>query len=171
MDGLLLNMSINVSPRQLTSSEFVEDLRQALRAADLPADRITIEVTEGALMKERSVEQLQLVRAIGCRIAIDDFGTGYSSLSYLRHLPIDYLKIDRSFVRPLGHDPKADRFFVTLVSLAHTLDLAVVAEGIETEEQRVIVRDARCDTAQGYLFSRPVSTEDARRMVAGAASG
>ncbi|NPD70263.1 EAL domain-containing protein (plasmid) [Lichenicola cladoniae] len=155
-----LTLAINVSPRQLGSGDFAGAVRAALHRAGIEAPRVTIEVTEGALMDRAAVAQLHELRAIGCRIAIDDFGTGYSSLAYLRHLPIDIIKIDRSFVTPLGSAPGVDRFFDAIVGLARTLDLRIVAEGVETVQQLRSVKAARCDAAQGYLFSKPLGADE-----------
>jgi len=135
----------------------------------LPARFLEIEITEGALLDcgPAALETLASLRAKGVRFAIDDFGTGYSSLSYLRDLPIEKLKIDRSFVRGIPGDPKSLAITSAIVSLAHTLHLEVLAEGVETAAQVEVLRDLGCDTMQGYHYSRPVPARDFPLLVAG----
>jgi diguanylate cyclase (GGDEF)-like protein len=149
-----LTMSINVSARQLTDGAFSTYVASVLEAEHVQADRIYIEVTESALMHDGAVRELHRVRAMGCKVSVDDFGTGYSSLAYLQSLPVDVVKIDRSFVARLGPSTKASRFFAAILALAHTLDLHSVAEGCETEEQWSIVQEAGCDFVQGWLIAR-----------------
>jgi diguanylate cyclase (GGDEF)-like protein len=150
-----LGMTINVSGRQLVRGLFAEELGEAIAKHGVAPQRVTIEVTESTLMADESVRELGRVRELGCRVAIDDFGTGYSSLAYLHRLPVDVIKIDKSFVAPLDTDAKAGRFVQALVDLVHTLDLQVVAEGVETERQAQLLRAMSCDYAQGYFFGRP----------------
>lgn len=109
---------------------------------------------------ERALATINRFHDIGVRISIDDFGTGYSSLTYFRRLPIDALKIDQSFVRDLENDPDDRTLAATIVALGHSLGLKVIAEGVETEQQRRILLEQSCDLAQGYLFSRPLPAED-----------
>ncbi len=150
-----LVIAINVSSHQLLSSGFSERLQAALASRRVTPNRAIVEVTEGTLMSEAGVRELERVRAIGCRIAIDDFGTGYSSLNYLRRLPVDIIKVDRSFVAPLGQEEDSLSFLAAMVQLARTLRLRVVAEGVETEVQRALLASIACDGAQGYFFGRP----------------
>jgi diguanylate cyclase (GGDEF)-like protein len=163
-----LRMSINVSAHQLYQKSFVSEIKDSLATYNMPAERITIEVTETTLMEDAAVQELVKLRALGCRIAIDDFGTGHSSLAYLQRLPVDIIKIDRSFVKPLGQIPKAESFMRALIALAHTLDLEVIVEGVETETQRRILAAMPCDQAQGYFFGKPqpMSTLDLSRTTA-----
>lgn len=150
-------VGINLSPRQFQSGSWVDTLRQVLTEYNLRADQFCIEVTESALVENFSttVEQLAEVQALGVEVAIDDFGTGYSSLEYLKRLPIDYLKVDRSFVRDIDTDAD-DRIIVkTIILLAHSLGLKVVAEGVETPEQARFLAEQACDELQGYLFAPP----------------
>jgi diguanylate cyclase (GGDEF)-like protein len=149
-------VAINASVRQL-ADEALGDLLAALLATNcLPADCVHLEVTESVLMDPPAVRQLHRLRALGVRIAIDDFGTGYSSLAYLQDLPIDIVKIDRSFVTGLGSNPKARGLFQAIVSLARTLGLQTIAEGCETGEQFQIMREAGCDAVQGWFTGRPM---------------
>jgi diguanylate cyclase (GGDEF)-like protein len=148
-----LTVAVNVSVQQLTETSLSTFLADLLAVEHVPAAAICIEVTESALMQEAAVRELQLIHAMGVAVAVDDFGTGYSSLSYLASLPVDTVKIDRSFVSPLGSSPKADRLFGAIVELAHTIDLKVVAEGCETKEQWGVIAAARCEAVQGWIVA------------------
>jgi len=148
-----LTMSINVSARQLMDGAFSAYVASVLANEQVQARTICLEVTESALMHETAVRELHRLRAMGVRVAVDDFGTGYSSLAYLQSLPVDVVKIDRSFVARLGSNSRADRFFSAILALGHTLDLKSVAEGCETEEQWSIIEAAGCDLVQGWLIS------------------
>jgi diguanylate cyclase (GGDEF)-like protein len=153
-----LFVSVNLSARQFTKGDLVEDVGTTLERTGLEADALELEITESVLMdqSEAGIRALRDLRGLGVRLVLDDFGTGYSSLSYLKHLPLDTIKIDRSFVA--GIEDIADRSIVdAVVALAHGLGIAVVAEGIETQGQSDRLRDLGCDYGQGYLFSRPVS--------------
>ncbi|QNA87899.1 EAL domain-containing protein [Massilia sp. Dwa41.01b] len=153
--GLHLHVSVNVSARQLRSPDLIGHVRTALAESGLPAGALELELTESALIEDldQSVEVLRGLKALGVRLSIDDFGTGYSSLSYLKRLPIDVLKLDRSFI---SDNPAGDGFVGALIDMAHVLDLSVVAEGIETDEVVETLREALCDEGQGYLFARPM---------------
>ncbi|SOC51930.1 diguanylate cyclase (GGDEF) domain-containing protein [Blastococcus aggregatus] len=169
--GAPLRMAVNLSPRQFHDGSDVTALVvAALAETGFPADQLTLEVTEGVLVEDGDavVAQLQSLRALGVRIAIDDFGTGFSGLSYLRHLPADIIKIDRSFVMDLPRGRSAVTLITSIVELAHTLGLDIVAEGVETEGQRQALADLDCGSAQGYLFARP---EPADRAGAALAAG
>lgn len=152
-----LSMKVNLSARQLERPGLVEAVRTAVHEAGIPAELLTLEITESVAMRDAEVTLARLteLRATGVRIAIDDFGTGYSSLAYLHRLPVDLLKIDRTFVGPLGgdeHTAIAD----TVIELGHALGLEVLAEGVETEAQARHLRARGCDLAQGFLFARPL---------------
>jgi diguanylate cyclase (GGDEF)-like protein len=155
--GAALRMAVNLSPRQFQDGDVVADVVAALQESGFPAGQLTLEVTEGVLVRDvdRVVAQLEALRALGIRIAIDDFGTGFSGLSYLRHLPADIIKIDRSFVMDLPAGRSATTLITSIVELARTLGLDVVAEGVETEDQRQALADLDCAQGQGYLFARP----------------
>src|SRR6267378_1410718 len=163
-----LRLAVNVSAQQFRSSGFVEAVTRALRTTDLEPDRLELELTESVLVdnREEAILILKRLKALGVQIAVDDFGTGYSSLSYLSQLPIDCLKIDRSFVNRVherGHDAAIAQ---AVISLGHSLGMRVVAEGIETVEQLGFLRTHECDEGQGYLFSRPVHPDAIARLVA-----
>jgi diguanylate cyclase (GGDEF)-like protein len=152
-----LTMSVNVSARQLQDPDFFDDVQQALAASRLAADSLVLEVTESALVSDmgRIGGVMQKVRDLGVHMALDDFGTGYSSLLYLKRLPIDRLKVDRSFVSGLGSSGQDPTIITTVVDLAHKLGLRVVAEGVETEAELHAVEAMGCDEAQGFLLGRP----------------
>ncbi|HET6602855.1 MAG TPA: EAL domain-containing protein [Xanthomonadaceae bacterium] len=159
-----LKIAVNVSMRQLRTGSLVDTIRDALAANGVPADALKIEITETAMMQnvEDTAEQLQEISRLGVGIAIDDFGTGFSSLSHLRMLPVDELKIDRSFVTDLGASERNRTIVSSIVRLAHELKLAVVAEGVEDEAALAYLRSIGCDLAQGYLFDRPQPPERVR---------
>jgi EAL domain-containing protein (putative c-di-GMP-specific phosphodiesterase class I) len=152
-----VGVSINVSGRQLADADLVDDVREALERAGLPPAAVTLELTESILVTsdEGSRVALTALKALGVRLAIDDFGTGYSSLSYLAELPVDDLKIDRSFVSRLGHDTQSLSMIGAVVELAHSLGLIVTAEGVETELELAELRRTGCDLVQGYLLGKP----------------
>lgn len=152
-----LRVAVNISPLQFRRASFVEEVRRALRDTGLPADRLELEVTEGVLMSDTdpSIARLQALRGMGVRIAIDDFGTGFSSLGYLRDLPINKVKLDRSFIRDITTSPRDAAIVQGIITMAHHLELAVVAEGVETREQDLDLRFRGCDYLQGFRFGRP----------------
>jgi len=158
-----LQISVNVSPVQFrTPGEPYAQIVSCLTEQGLPAESLSIEITEGLLLDTTSSisESLLQIRDAGVQVAIDDFGTGYSSLSYLRRFHIDYLKIDQSFVRNLASDPNDMAIAEAIIVMAQKLGLRVIAEGVETEAQRNLLAMAGCDYAQGYLFSRPVPANE-----------
>ena len=146
----------------------IEGDKAALIASGLPPERLCVEVTENVVLEDgdRSVAALQALREIGVAVSLDDFGTGYCSLSYLRRLPIDSLKIDRSFVRGLGHEAGDDSIVTSVIDLARSLGVSVVAEGVETAEQLAGLRARGCDTMQGFLFARPGPPEAVAALMA-----
>jgi predicted signal transduction protein with EAL and GGDEF domain len=160
--GRPLRMSVNLSPRQLLDDDVPGFVREVLDDTGFPPGLLLLEVTEGVFVRdvERVVAELGRLRALGVRIAIDDFGTGYSSLSYLRRLPADLLKIDRSFVTDLAGGGSSRTLVSSIIELARTLGLEVVAEGVETESQRRVLQDLGCGLAQGYLFAPPRPAAD-----------
>ncbi|MGM0520890.1 MAG: putative bifunctional diguanylate cyclase/phosphodiesterase [Pseudomonadota bacterium] len=151
-------ISINLSPLQFHRANFLQILTDTLEDTGLPASRLELELTEGVLMNdtEGAIARLHTLREMGVRVAIDDFGTGFSSLSYLRHLPVDTLKIDRSFITHLPENRKDTAVVSGIIGLAHHLELTVVAEGVETREQHQALAALDCDVFQGYLLARPM---------------
>ena len=159
-------MSVNLSGRQFAQPDLVDEVAGILIESRLAPEALELEITESVVMdeSEAGVRTLRRLRDLGVRLVLDDFGTGYSSLSYLKHLPLDTIKIDRSFVAGLSED--ADRSIVeAVVALAHGLRIGVVAEGIETEAQRRRLIELGCGLGQGYLFSRPVPAAQAGRLL------
>jgi diguanylate cyclase (GGDEF)-like protein len=150
-------MAVNLSGRQFHDPDLIEQVREALRLAELPPQFLEIEITEGYAMRdvEKAIQILQQLKELGVRISIDDFGTGYSCLSYLKDFPIDTLKLDGSFVRDLA-SPEDAQIALGVIALAHSLKLKVIAEGVETISQLTFLREHACDRLQGYLFSRPM---------------
>lgn len=163
-----LTMSVNVSCRQFTKPGLVEFVTDVLEQHQLHPGCLKIEVTESVIMHDvnRTIGELNRLRALGVQIAIDDFGTGYSSLAYLRRMPIDHLKIDRSFIRGLEEGIKEnDQIVRSIISLARSLGLGVIAEGVESREQLEWLRLLNCDRAQGFMFSRPVDNAKAQELI------
>jgi EAL domain-containing protein (putative c-di-GMP-specific phosphodiesterase class I) len=156
-----VRIAVNVSPLQLRNRGFIAEIGQVISVDAHAAAGLELEITESLIMEDvkHNIASLQAIRAMGVTIAIDDFGTGFSSLSYLSKLPVDTLKIDRSFVIDMTAGPEGLSLVSTIITLAHALKLKVVAEGVETEEQQRLLRLVNCDEMQGYLFSKPVPVE------------
>jgi len=150
-----------VSVLQLLRGDLTRRLCEILAEHDIAPDQIELELTESTIMEnaERSVRTLNELKAIGVSLAIDDFGTGYSSLSYLKRLPIDTLKIDKEFVGDITSDPDDEAITATIITMAHSLGLNVIAEGVETAEQLEYLREQGCDEIQGNWLSHPLSAE------------
>ncbi len=164
-----LYVAVNVSPVQVHSRKLVTLVSSALTDAKVEASRLVLEVTESVLIDnpEAAKSRLDELRALGLKLALDDFGSGYSSLTYLQRLPFDKLKIDRAFVSALDHSANAGVIIQAIITLGRALNLTILVEGIETEEQRVLVRLAGCDEMQGFLFARPSPREEIDRLLAG----
>jgi EAL domain-containing protein (putative c-di-GMP-specific phosphodiesterase class I) len=154
-----LSMAVNLSALQLRNACLPQSIADVLQASALPGSALTLEITESVAMRDpqASIELLGSIRNLGVRVAIDDFGTGYSSLAYLTRLPLDYIKLDRAFVQDIETDSNDAAICAATIGLAHHLGLAVVAEGVETQEQRHYLNKLGCDAFQGYLFSRALS--------------
>ncbi|HEY5386849.1 MAG TPA: EAL domain-containing protein [Thermoleophilia bacterium] len=152
---------------QLYETSLAETVAAALKDSGLPAHQLELEITETAAMRDpqQADDILDALRKKQVRIGLDDFGTGYSSLSHLVRLPIATVKIDRSFVRDLLKVPEHAAVAASVIALGHCLDLTVVAEGVETQDERAFLRDEGCDALQGYLFSRPLSPEDCTALL------
>lgn len=163
----LVPIAINVSARQLMDPLFPELIAQTLSAHDIPPSLIEIEITESMLMEsvEFANQALCSLNRLGIRIAIDDFGQGFSSLNYIKNFPVQILKIDRSFIRDIKNSHDDDVIVSSIITLAHNLDIAVIAEGVENLEQVVHLKAANCDHAQGFFFSKPVGAADASRLL------
>ncbi|MCU1448378.1 MAG: diguanylate phosphodiesterase, partial [Acidimicrobiales bacterium] len=155
-------LSVNLSGRQLTSSDLRDSVVDAITATGIRPAQLRFEITESVLMEdvEFSIQLLRGLLDVGVQLAVDDFGTGYSSLSYLKRLPVDTLKIDRSFINRLAVDPHDSAIVAAIVALAQALDLSVTAEGVERREQLDALRELGCQAAQGYLLAPPIAAED-----------
>lgn len=163
-----LRIAVNLSPRQFRAESLVGTVRSALAETGLPAERLEIELTESVLIADtrQAARQLQELKQIGVTISIDDFGVGYSSLSYLRQLPIDHLKIDRSFMRDVPHDADATALTTAIAAMARSLKRGVIAEGVENWEQASFLRSIDCHLMQGHLFAAALPAEDCERLLA-----
>ena len=163
----VLTVSVNLSGKQLQQGDLVARVKGALTSAGLPAWHLKLEITESLAMHNLPViaATLQQLRTLGVRLSIDDFGTGYSSLSHLHRLPFDSLKIDRSFIGRLSFDQESSAIVATITQLARNLGMSVIAEGVETPEQREILRKLGCEYYQGYLFSRPLDSAQALQLL------
>ena len=157
-----LRVAVNISARQILESNFTDILVSTLAETQVDPQSLEIEITETSIMEhsEPAIQILKDIRRLGVRVSIDDFGTGYSSLSYLKHLPIDSVKLDRSFVCSATSNPKDAALVMAVVGLAHSLNLRVIAEGIETEEQLQFLRLLRCEEGQGFLLGHPAAPQD-----------
>jgi diguanylate cyclase (GGDEF)-like protein len=159
--GRNIEMSVNVSARQLQTDDFVDDVAAVLGLTGVSPASLTLEITESTIMDDidATIERLRALKALGVRLAIDDFGTGYSSLAYLRQFPVDALKIDRSFIAAIAESAEAGALIHTLVHLGKTLGLSTLAEGIEDRDQFTRLQIEDCDSGQGFLFSRPLEAD------------
>ena len=158
-----VRVSVNVSARQLMQNDFPQRVHRILREENFPPSLMELEITETVLMEslEENFSKLKNLRQLGIRIALDDFGTGYSSLTYLSRLPLDILKIDKSFLKEVGVNSNGTAIIGTIIRLAHQMNIAVVAEGVETVKQLQSMRDMDCDFLQGFLISYPLPAQDA----------
>ena len=164
-----LKVSVNLSARQLDAASLGSDVARALEDYGLPPETLILEITETVLMQDSdsTIERLRELKALGVQLAIDDFGTGYSSLSYLRRFPIDVFKIDRSFISSMDNSAEGSALPRAIVALGHSLNLQTIAEGLETPEQLSELRGMLCDSAQGYIFTKPLWPESIEALLGG----
>jgi diguanylate cyclase (GGDEF)-like protein len=162
-----LYVAVNLSPLQVRDRKIVDLVRSALSESGVPPTRLMLEITEGVLIDnpEEMVRRIEDLHALGVRIALDDFGSGYSNLGYLQRFPLDKLKIDRSFVVALGNSANGGVIIQAIVALGRALGLSVLVEGVETEQQRVLLRLAGCDEMQGFLFAKPAPATTIDRLL------
>lgn len=167
VDPLNFSLCVNISPRQFRQNDFVERVEHSLKQYQLPHSLLKLEITEGIVIQnlDDTVVKMRRLKKLGVSFAMDDFGTGYSSLTYLKRLPVDALKIDQSFVRDATHDPNDAEIIRAIVAMARSLNLEVIAEGVETPEQLAFLQKLGCHLFQGYLHSRPLPIEDFRRLL------
>jgi diguanylate cyclase (GGDEF)-like protein len=166
-EGLELGISVNVSAYQLNRREFAEDVRRALESSGIDPSSLTLEITETTLVRDvpEACERLREVKALGVRVAIDDFGTGYASLSHLQRMPVDILKIDRSFVAALNDGGQSRELLAAILGVGQSLSLSVVAEGIEEDDQRTTLEEMGCEMAQGFLLGHPGPAVDIQELL------
>jgi EAL domain-containing protein (putative c-di-GMP-specific phosphodiesterase class I) len=166
-----VRLLVNGSPLQLRNHGFIAEIEREIGVDPQASAGLELEITESLIMAdvERRISSLQAIRTMGVSVTIDNFGTGFSSLSYLSKLPVDTLKIDSSFVNDMTGGPESLALVPTIINLGHSLDLNVVAEGVEAEEQSHLLRLLKCDELQGFLFSKPVPYEifETRFLVSG----
>ena len=162
-----LNIAINISGKQFSQSNLILQIQSILQKTGIDPQGLKIEITESVVMDhaESASQLLSNLRELGIQLSVDDFGTGYSSLSYLHRFPINTLKIDKSFVINMGVNDENYEIIRAIVTLAHSLGLDVVAEGIETEKQLAKLRDLGCEYGQGFLFSKPVNVTEATALL------
>jgi ammonium transporter, Amt family len=162
-----LSISVNVSTVQLVAPSLISDVEATLTRSGIAPSRVILEITEGSLGKdtERTIEVLGELRKLGVRIAIDDFGTGYASLSHLQRLPVDILKVDKSFVTALGEGGKSRELLEAILGVGQALSLAVIAEGIESQSQMTTLEQLGCEMAQGFLVGKPSPAEVAESLL------
>ncbi|AZE62191.1 MULTISPECIES: sensor domain-containing protein [Pseudomonas fluorescens group] len=167
VDPLNFSLCVNISPRQFRQNDFVERVERSLKQHQLPFSLLKLEITEGIVIQnlDDTVAKMRRLKKLGVSFAMDDFGTGYSSLTYLKRLPVDALKIDQSFVRDATHDPNDAEIIRAIVAMARSLNLEVIAEGVETPEQLAFLQQLGCHLFQGYLHSRPLPIEGFRRLL------
>jgi EAL domain-containing protein (putative c-di-GMP-specific phosphodiesterase class I) len=163
-----LTVSVNLSARQFAQTDLVQKVAGILKRTGLEANSLKLELTESMIVEDAKSTSAMLaeLRALGVQVHIDDFGTGYSSLGYLQRLPIDALKIDRTFIGRIGGDRGGSEIVRTILTLAHEMGMKVVAEGIETDEQLSILNSMNCEFGQGYLFTKPVDSQAAGAFLA-----
>mgnify|MGYP000900317984 CR=1 FL=1 len=162
-----IKISINLSARQFNDPDLIIDIQSAIQQYQISAEQLEFEVTESLLATDiqHAIELLKSLQKLGSTIAIDDFGTGYSSLNYIKRLPLDKLKVDRAFIKDLPDDNDDKQITAAIIAMAHTLNLRVVAEGIETKEQMHFLQGLNCEIGQGYLFDKPISPEEFEQSV------
>ena len=168
-----LTMSVNLSARQFQQPDLVDVVRAAITESGIPPSSLTLEITESNAMQnaENTIHALRELKSLGVSIAMDDFGTGYSSLNYLKRFPIDTLKLDKMFVQDVASDPSDAAIVSAVITMAHSLRLKVVAEGVETQAQLEFLRAERCDVIQGYFFSQPLPVDQLERFAEQPKSG
>jgi len=163
----LNNISVNISVKQIRQNNFVQVVKKALKKSGLPADMLEFEVTETMIMQEykHSFDVLDTLRKLGISLSIDDFGTGYSSLSYLKKLPIDKIKIDKSFIDEIAEDENDVAITKAIIAMSHSLGLSVLAEGVETKSQLQVLKKLKCEKYQGYYCSRPIPAKEFEKLL------
>jgi EAL domain-containing protein (putative c-di-GMP-specific phosphodiesterase class I) len=169
LEGLpALNLGVNISRHQFKQPDFIDRLNAILSLTQLDSHYLSLELTESIVMEdiEENIKKLHQLRDMGGNIAVDNFGTGYSSLIYLKRFPINVLKIDRSFIQDINTNNLDRAIAISIITLAHNLNLKVVAEGVETREQMELLRSLKCNEMQGYLFNKPMPANELVELLA-----
>ncbi|MCK5912504.1 MAG: EAL domain-containing protein, partial [Desulfuromusa sp.] len=163
----LRRIAVNLSGKQIQQKNLLEVVERILLETGCPSGSLELEITEGFIMQhpEQSIAVLQRIRALGVELSVDDFGTGHSSLNYLKRLPINRLKIDRTFVWDIGENPDGEAITKAVIAMGQSLNLQITAEGIETPEQRKFLEKHGCNEAQGYMFSRPLPADEVSELL------
>jgi len=164
-----LHMAVNLSSRQFNQHDLIDMIARIIRETGVDPAFLELELTESVIMQnaEESINKLNTIKEMGLILAIDDFGTGYSSLSYLKRFPLDTLKVDQSFVRDITSNTDDRAIVVAIIAMAHSLGLKVVAEGVETKEQKAFLLEHRCEECQGFFFSKPLTAESFSKLFNG----
>ncbi|MBO4701509.1 MAG: EAL domain-containing protein [Lachnospiraceae bacterium] len=161
-----ITLSINASVRHLMKSDFLDEIKNMMESYDIPAERLEVEITESIMIdSDKALQRIDELKNMGLMIAIDDFGTGYSSLSYLNRFPANLLKIDKSFIDEMNKSDSSRQYVSEIISIGHVMGFEVISEGVEEEEQLETLKEIGCDYIQGYLWGKPLSEEDARKLV------
>lgn len=162
-----LTICFNISARHLMKNNFIEEVKGILEQSGVPSKHFEMEITESVMIDsaEKALDRINQIKAMGMQVAIDDFGTGYSSLSYLQRLPADLLKIDKSFIDVMNTSDASRKYVATIISIGHVLNLKVISEGVEEPDQLSALKEIGCDYIQGYIWGRPMTQEEARKLV------
>ncbi len=165
--GADITLSVNVSVRHLMKNDFIDEIRSIIDTCGVPADKLEIEITESIMIDsaEKALQCINEIKRMGLKIAIDDFGTGYSSLSYLINFPADMLKVDKSFIDKMNSSDSSKQYVAAIISIGHIMNFDVISEGVEQPEQLETLRSIGCDFIQGFIWGRPLSQEDAEKLI------
>ncbi|MCR4792004.1 MAG: bifunctional diguanylate cyclase/phosphodiesterase [Lachnospiraceae bacterium] len=167
--GADVTLSINISVKHLMKNNFLEEIRDIIDISGIPVKNLEIEITESIMIdSDRAMHCIEEIKKMGIQVAIDDFGTGYSSLSYLNNLPADLLKIDKSFIDEMNSSESSKQYVASIIQIGHILGLKVISEGVEAEEQLKVLRDIGCDFIQGFIWGRPLPSEEAEKLIVSA---
>lgn len=162
-----IQIAVNISAKQIIADDFITIVRNTIKETGIKAAQLELEITESVLLTsmEEVIKKLNKLKKLGVKISLDDFGTGFSSLTYLRMLPVETLKIDKSFIDIITTDMQGAKIIDSIINMAHTVNMKVVAEGVETQQQLEYLQHNNCDLIQGYIFSQPIGAEQALALL------
>ena len=162
-----ITVSVNISVKHLLKNDFLDEIKKILSDCEIQPSCLEIEITESVMIDsvERAKEIIEEVKALGIQIAIDDFGTGYSSLSYLHNFPANLLKVDKSFIDTIEEGESSRKYVESIISIGHVLGMEVISEGVEEEKQLAILKEIGCDYIQGFIWGRPMPSEEAEKLL------